>query len=103
MKPQEAVIATPPAGLDTRTVVGVGARRVPVPVAQEMPTNWLSVIVERASDLGTAVDVGIFCIKIPPKTEDAVLAPLVLTVVFLMSNPAPSRRMPPAVLLLTVT
>ena len=41
--------------------------------------------------------------RMPPKDESKVLGPLVLTAVYLMSNPAPSRRIPPAVLLLTVT
>ena len=46
---------------------------------------------------------GVFWMRMPPKGTPAMFEPLLLTVVFLMSNAAPSSMMPPAVLLLTLT
>ena len=79
----------------------VGSGFTAVPLSQLTPISWLSLTVEKLSIFG---DAGGFWMRIPPNAPaPAVLAPLLLTVVFLMSNPAPSRRMPPAALLLTLT
>jgi len=94
-------MSAPPLGAETSTLVGAGLNAAPD--AQETPTSWLDVTVDRASDFGTAAEVGVPWIPIPPKMTVPVLAPFPVTVVFLMSKPAPSRRMPPAVLLLTRT
>jgi hypothetical protein len=63
--------------------------------------SWFSLTVEKVNTRGVA---GGLWIRIPPNAAPpAVLAPLPLIVVFLMSKPAPSMRTPPAVLLLTLT
>jgi len=72
-------------------------------MAHQTPTWPFPVIVDSARDLGTVDEVGGFCMHIPPKAQFAMFDPLLLTVASLMSKPAPSRRIPPAVLLLTLT
>ena len=96
--PHVAAMSTAPLGAVTNTLVGTGLNAVLA--SQETPTTELPVIVESDRVLGV-VDVWI---RIPPQIP---LAPfirlLLLTVTFLISKPAPSRRIPPAVLLLTFT
>ena len=88
---------------ETRTVVGIEVKSEVVPLAQETPTFKFALIVERDSDFGTVVEVGAFWMRTPPKGKADMLEPFPLTVASLMSKPAPSRRIPPAVLLLTLT
>ena len=90
---------SPPVLLVTRTLVGLGFKAVFA--SHVTPTSWLPVMVDNARDFGVFRE---FWMRIPPKTaEPAMFAPFPLTVASLMSKPAPSRRMPPAVLLLTLT
>jgi hypothetical protein len=86
--------------LNTSTLVGMLVRSEAVPDAQETPPLALPVIVERDRDFGTVAPAGAFWIRIPGSPPAAAFP---LTVVFLISNPAPSSRMPPEVLLLTLT
>jgi len=96
--PHVAVMAKAPLGAVTNTLVGVGLN---APLAsQETPTTELPAIVESDKDLGV-LDAWI---RIPPQIPLAsFIRPLLLMVASLMSKPAPSRRIPPAVLLLTLT
>ena len=95
--PHEVPTSMPPALPDTSTLVVAGT--MVVPEEQATPTCPLPVMVERASDFGVVA----FWTKIPPKMKLYEFGPLLLTVVFWMSKPAPSSRMPPAVLSLTLT
>ena len=98
-KKLQAAMSPAPDGAVTSTVVGLGLKAVLA--SHVTPTILLSVIVDNARDFGVLRE---FWMRIPPKTADpAKLPSLLLTVVFLMSKPAPLRRMPPAVLLLTLT
>jgi hypothetical protein len=101
VKPQAEAISIPVVP-DTRRLVGEGTKAVLA--SQVTPSSWFDVTEDNANDFGTVIALGVFWIRIPPKAaEPAVLAALLLIVAFLMSKPAPSRRMPPAVLLLTLT
>jgi len=93
----QAAMSTAPVGAVTRTVVG-GLKAVLA--SHVTPTSWLPTMVDSDMDLGVARE---FWMRIPPKTDGDVAAPLSFTVVSLISKPAPLRRMPPAVLLLTLT
>jgi len=96
-KPQVAMSPAPD-GAVTSTVVGLGLKAVLA--SHVTPTILLSVIVDNARDFGVLRE---FWMRIPPKTTVPRLPSLLLTVASLMSKPAPSRRIPPAVLLLTLT
>lgn len=98
LAPHVAAMSKAPLGADTRTLLGVGLNAVLA--SQEMPTTELPVMVHRDRDLGLVAP----CMRIPPQIPLApFIGPLLSTVVFLISKPTPSRRMPPAVLLLTLT
>ena len=102
VKPQ-APVMSPPVLPDTSTVVGTGLKRTPVPEAHETPICWFEFTVDSVSDFGTVTEVGAFWMRMPPNGKPAMLGPFPVTVVFLTSKPEPSRRIPPAVLLLTLT
>jgi len=103
VKPQVPAMS-PPVLPDTSALVGVGFKREAVPEAHATPICWFEVTVNSARDFGTAVEVGTFWMSMPPKADEpAMFGPFPLTVVFRMSKPAPSSRMPPAVLLVTST
>jgi hypothetical protein len=77
-----------------------------VPDAQATPTFALVLMVESARALGMVDEVGAFRMCMPAQTTPSgslETVPLLLTVASLMSKPAPLRRIPPAVLLLTPT
>ena len=87
----------------TRMLVGVGLESAPGPFAQTIPTNWFDSTEERTIDFGNPELLGVLRRRIPPKGEVAMFAPLLVTMVFRMSKAAPSRMMPPALLLVTLT
>jgi hypothetical protein len=91
------VAMSPPVLLETRTLVGVGLKAV---LESQVTPIWsFPVMVERDRDFGVVE----FWMRIPPKTTVPRFGPLLLMLASLISKPTPSRRMPPAVLLLTLT
>jgi len=101
--PHAVVVISPPVLPFARTVVGMDVKSEEVSVAQETPIRPFPVIVDSANDFGTVVEAGVFWMRMPPNGWSIMFDPLLLTVASLMSKPAPLRRMPPAVLLLTLT